>query len=381
MDRTELDAYLDQQFPTRREMLYANHAAISPWPRAARDAVEGFARENVERGPMGVSQWLLRESRLRRTVAGFLNTDEDDVAFLQNTSEGINLVAAGIDWQAGDNVVTACGEYVSNRLPWLALAGRGVEIREVDIRATADPEAALLNAMDARSRVLTVSSVQWNDGLRLDLERLGKTCKDSDALFFVDAIQQFCALQLDVRACHIDALSAGSHKWQMGPEGIGVFYASPAARDTLQLHRHGWRMLEQPYQFDHRSLDAAQSARRFEIGSPNTLGQAALAGALSVFEKLGIETTESSVLANTDQLSSGLSSIPGVRLHSPHESRRRSGIVAFSSGSATPAQLRSRLSRKGLFAAVRGDALRLSPHFYQAGENIEKMLGVIEDCI
>lgn len=381
MDRAEINAFIHQQFPTRETMLYANHAAISPWPRAAHEAVAEFARENFERGPMAVAQWLLRENRLRRTVAGFLNAGEADIAFLQNTSEGINIIANGIDWHAGDNVVTAAGEYSSNRLPWQSLCKQGVEVREIDIRNTDDPEAALLDAIDDRSRVLTVSSVQWNDGLRLDLERLGAACTQTGAIFFVDAIQQFCALQMDVRACCIDALSAGAHKWQMGPEGIGVFYCSPAVRETLKLHRHGWRMMEEPYHFERPERDVALSARRFEIGSPNMLGQAALSGSLSVFETLGLQQTEARVLANTEKLLEGLASMPGVRIHSRQEAARRSGIVSFSAEMIEPAKLRSRLSRHGVFAAVRGDALRLSPHFYQADDIIERMLEKIEHSI
>lgn len=381
MDSTEFNAFIEQQFPTRASMLYANHAAISPWPRAAHEAVAAFAHENFERGPMAVAQWLLRESRLRRTVAGFLNASEADIAFLQNTSEGINIIANGIDWRAGDNVVTAAGEYSSNRLPWQALRALGVEVREIEIRSADDPEAALLGAIDDRSRVLTVSSVQWSDGLRLDLERLGAACAQTGAVFFVDAIQQFCALRMDVRACRIDALSAGSHKWQTGPEGMGVFYCSPAAREALKLHRHGWRMMEEPYRFDRPERNVALSARRFEIGSPNMLGQAALSGSLSVFETLGLQQTEARVLANTAKLINGLASIPGVRIHSRQDAARRSGIVAFSAASTEPAKLRGRLSRHGVFAAVRGDALRLSPHFYQAGDIIDRMLEKIEDSI
>lgn len=381
MDDSQIDAYLEEQFPTRSGMLYMNHAAISPWPRAASEAVTAFAHENTERGPLGVSQWLIRESRLRRSCADLLGCGDEDIAFLQNTSEGINVVVNGIDWKPGDNVVMPHGEYASNRLPWMTLANRGVEIREIGIRSTDNPESALLNALDGRSRVLTVSSVQWSDGLRLDLQRLGTACAGTGVFFFVDAIQQLGALRLDVTACHVDALAAGSHKWQMGPEGMGIFYCPAESRERLDLSRHGWRMLEDPYQFEREGRNPAGSARRFEAGSPNTLGQAALAGSLSVIEALGLQAVESRILSNTDRLGNGLRSMPGARLVSSTDSNRRSGIVSFASAHAEPGRLRSLLVRKGVYAAVRGHAVRLSPHFYQGDDHMDRVLNAIEDSL
>ena len=171
------------EFPVMQHGLYANHAAIAPWPLAASRAVAEFAMENAEIGAEKYSHWLLRETRLRRNLASLINASSaDDIALLKNTTEGICTVANGIDWQKGDNIVLPAGEFPSNRLPWLALQSQGVEVREVDIRATNDPESALLERVDKNTRLLSVSAVQWTDGLRLQLKTLGHYCQQNNVL-------------------------------------------------------------------------------------------------------------------------------------------------------------------------------------------------------
>jgi selenocysteine lyase/cysteine desulfurase len=148
-------------------------------------------------------------------------------------------------------VVLPRGEFSSNRLPWLAQASHGVDIREVDIRGVdnrvgPDAEAALIAAMDRETRLLSVSAVQWSDGFRLDLGRLGDACRDRGVLFCVDALQQLGALRLHDEDCHIDFLAADAHKWLLGPEGVAVFYSRPEAREGLWVLQQGWHMCEQP---------------------------------------------------------------------------------------------------------------------------------------
>jgi selenocysteine lyase/cysteine desulfurase len=321
----------------------------------------------------------LRESRLRSSLAGLINADSaDDIALLKNTTEGICTVANGIDWRTGDNLVLPADEFPSNRLPWLALERHGVEVREVDIRATAEPEKALLGQIDGRTRLLTVSAVQWTDGLRLQLETLGRYCQQNNVLFFVDAIQQLGALQLDVQACGIDFLAADGHKWLLAPEGIAVFYCRGSRRQQLQINQFGWHMLDEPYQFDRKQWQASNTATRFEAGSPNILGQVAMFASLGVIEGFGMPEVEALVMANSRILSGGLTAIPGVRLVRPFDPQRISGIVSFRPPQTDLAGVQRALKDRGLVCAVRGGAIRLSPHFYQAGEPLQEMLELIE---
>jgi selenocysteine lyase/cysteine desulfurase len=370
------------QFPILEHGLYANHAAIAPWPRVASQAVVEFARENCELGAEKYGRWLLREIHTRQKLAGLINAvSADDIALLKNTTEGICTVANGIDWQRGDNLVLPAGEFPSNRMPWLALQRLGVEVREVDIRSTAEPEEALLARIDKRTRLLSVSAVQWTDGLRLRLEILGSTCQQNNVLFFVDAIQQLGAMQLDVQACGIDFLAADGHKWLLAPEGIAVFYCRESARGQLQLRQHGWRMVDEPYQFNRDQWLPSKTATCFEAGSPNTLGQTALHACVGLLQDVGMQHVEAYITANSLDLSKGLADIPGLELVRPFDPQRVSGIVSFRSPGSDLARLHQTLQDQQLSCAVRGDAIRLSPHFYQAGKPLLEMLSVIEDSL
>ncbi len=373
---------LEEEFPSLEHWTYVNHAAVSPWPARTRRAVEAFARENERDGPAGFRRWIANEQRLRATAARLLGADDAaDMGLLPNTTEGVNIVARGLEWRDGDNVVTAADEFPTNHLPWAALARQGVQLRTVDIRASADPEQALIEAMDERTRVLAVSSVQWTDGFRLRLAPLGAACRDTGVLFFVDAIQQFGALRIDVVRDRIDCLTAGGHKWQMAPEGLGLFYCRDAWRSRIEPLKQGWRMLERPFSFDEPDRPWQAGSARYEPGTPNTLGQFALAASLSLQEEWGQDWIERRVLANTERLMRGLGTLPGVDLVSRQEMERRSGIVSLRPKRGAARELAASLERDRVVAIARGDLLRLSPHCYQSERHTDTILESIEKAL
>jgi selenocysteine lyase/cysteine desulfurase len=373
---------LRKQFPILDEGLYLNHAAVGPWPRCAAEAVQNFAAENLRHGPVRYADWIKRTGELRNGLARLTGAaSAADIALLKNTTEGVSAVAWGLDWQAGDNLVLPRDEFPSNRLPWLAQRSRGVEVREVDIRAEGEPEAALIGAMDSRTRLLSVSAVQWSDGFRLDLQRLGDACHERGVLFFVDAIQQLGALQIDVAACRIDYLAADAHKWLLGPEGIAVFYSNAAARPLLELLQQGWHMVDNAWNFQRNDWTPAASARRFEAGSPNSLGQAAMNASVRLLLEQGMETVEDRVLANTAHLLERLPGIPGVQMASRAAAARRSGIINITVRDQPAGELHRRLSDAGVTCALRGDGIRLSPHFYQGEQEIERFAKLLETML
>jgi selenocysteine lyase/cysteine desulfurase len=376
-----IESLLANQFAADDSRCYLNHAAISPWPLCASDAVKAFAAENFQRGPEDYRDWVQRENQLRRDLAKLLNAaSAADIALLKNTTEGICTVAFGLEWHAGDNIVLPLDEFPSNRLPWQAQAGRGVEVRQVDIRAAEDAEAALLDAMDEHTRLLAVSAVQWTDGFRLDLPRLGQACRERDVWFFVDAIQQLGALQLDVSAAAIDFLAADAHKWLLGPEGAAVFFTTAEARSQLQPMQLGWHALANPWSFSNETT-LTQSARKFEAGSPNSLGQVAMHASLGLLLDIGPAEVERRILANTARLMDGLADIRGVEIVSRQEAGRRSGIVSFRHAGKPVIELHDELQQRGLRCSLRNHAIRLSPHCYQDASVMERVLALIEAAI
>ncbi|MDQ6981692.1 MAG: aminotransferase class V-fold PLP-dependent enzyme [Mariprofundus sp.] len=348
-------------------MVYLNHAAVGVWPRRTAEAVKAFAEENMRQGAADYPRWMKVERELRGRLKRLIGaTSADDIALVKNTSEALSLIAYGLDWQPGDNVVSSNQEFPSNRIVWESLQGKGVALKQADVSGD-DPEAALLSSCDERTRLLTISSVQYGTGLRMDLDRLGQFCHDHGILFCVDAIQSLGALQFDVEACHADFVVADGHKWMLGPEGMAVFYSRLEAREQLKLVQYGWHMVERAGDFDAGDWVATAAARRFEPGSPNMLGIHALNASLSLFEDIGMEKVEALVLAGAETLMGWVEEHSDLELITPVLPDRYAGIVTFRHrqlDSRGHADLYRRLMKAGIVCANRAGGIRLSPHFY-----------------
>ncbi|MDT8375550.1 MAG: aminotransferase class V-fold PLP-dependent enzyme [Mariprofundaceae bacterium] len=364
------------EFPLRDSLIYLNHAAVGVWPRRTTDAVKAFAEENMVQGATDYPAWMKTGQQLRGRLKRLVNAaDTDDIALVKNTSEGLSLIAYGLAWQAGDNIVSTGQEFPSNRIVWESLASRGVKLRRADISGD-DPEAAMIALMDKQTRLLTVSSVQYGTGVRMDLNRLGEACRERGVLFCVDAIQSLGAVQFDAQAVHADFVVADGHKWMLGPEGIALFYSTQQARDRLQLSQYGWHMVEAMGDFDRVEWSAAKSARRFEPGSPNTLGICALNASLSLFEEIGMEQVEKQLLERTSLLMEQISEHQQLELITPAASGRYAGIVTFrykgldNSGHAA---LYRRLMAADIICAHRAGGIRFSPHFYSDSSRFEHL--------
>ncbi|HKK15938.1 MAG TPA: aminotransferase class V-fold PLP-dependent enzyme [Gammaproteobacteria bacterium] len=372
----DTETLINVEFPQDEDLIYLNHAAVSPWPQRSCDAVCQFAIENTRFGAKNYPQWLQHEKSLRQQLQQLINAPSaDDIALVKNTSEALSMVACGIDWRSGDNVVSTDQEFPSNRIAWQAQQREGVEFREVDI-GSSDAEEALIKACDQHTRVLTISSVQFGSGIRLDLEKLGQFCRRSGILFCVDAIQSIGAHMLDVQAIEADFVMADAHKWMLGPEGIGLFYCRADKRDQLRLYEFGWHMLENTGDYDRKDWQIATSARRFECGSPNMLGGYALSASLSLILEVGMRTIEEKIRDNTALLIDALQR-PGITLLTPPRPERRAGIVTFRVENADMAALHQALLQENVICAHRYGGIRFSPHFYTRPEKINNALEVV----
>ena len=365
------------EFPQLPGLRYLNHAAVSPWPQRAVEAVTRFARENAQTGARDYPDWLKTEQRLRERLQRLLNAPScGDIALVKNTSEALSFVAFGLDWRVGDQVLISDEEFPSNRVVWEALRRFGVEVVQVSLKGHA-PEDALLAACGPRTRLLSVSAVQYASGLRLDLQSLGQGCQARGVLFCVDAIQQLGALPFDVQSSQCAFAMADGHKWLLGPEGLGVFYCRSDLREQLKLHEYGWHMLEHAGDYQRIDWQAARSARRFECGSPNMLGAMALEASLSLLEEVGMPQVEAALQERMQWLQVGLQGIPGCRLHSPLNPLRRAGILTFSLDGRDSQALYQQLRDQQVICAQRGAGVRLSPHFYTQAQVIEETLQLL----
>ena len=377
---SDIQALIEQEFNLQDDMIHLNHAAVGPWPRRTVAAVEAFARENQQLGSLHYPRWLEVETRLRQRLARLINVSAEDVALVKNTSEALSMVAHGLPWQGGDNVVISNEEFPSNRIVWESLRDRGVEVRRVNLYGRGTPEAALIEATDHRTRLLSISSVQYASGLRVNLPQLGEHCRRQAILFCVDAIQSLGAAPFDAQACHADFVMADGHKWLLGPEGLALFYTHPDSRDQLQLFEYGWHMVEHPGEFDRPEWEPARSARRFECGSPNLLAAHALEASLSLLEEVGIQIIEERILDNSRRLFERIEQLPNLEQISNSQPGRFAGIVTFAHRRFAAEALYNSLMDRRILCAHRGGGIRFSAHFYTPWAKIEQALELANDC-
>lgn len=371
---------LSSEFDLDESITYLNHAAVGVWPRRTRDAIVAFADENYHRGAAGYPAWMQTERALREQFRLLLNAASvDDIAIVKNTSEALSFVAYGLPWRAGDNVVSIQEEFPSNRIVWESLVTRGVQSKQISLTENiASPEEAIIESLDARTRLLSVSSVQYARGFKLDLVRLGDACQERGILFCVDAIQSIGAELLDVQAIKADFVMADGHKWMLGPEGVAVFYVAGKARDSLQLSQYGWHMVEAMHDFDNRDWQVATSARRFECGSPNMLGIQALHASLSLLLELGMNKVANKVKQNTEYLHQRIQQHDRLTLLSDTRPERYAGIVSFTMPGQDMAAVHDFLMKRGVICAPRGGGIRFSPHFYNSVDDLNRAIQILE---
>jgi cysteine desulfurase / selenocysteine lyase len=370
-----------EELPITGRCAYLNHAGNGPLPRrsgARMAAVAEAVALSADR------DWLdrMREvERVRKMAARMLGARAaHEVAFVENTSAGLSLVAEGFDWRPGDNVVGAVLEFPSNVYPWMGLAARGVEYRQVPERdGRIDPEE-IVAALDGRTRMLALSWVQYASGFRSDLARLGAACRERDVLFVVDVIQGLGVLPLDVEAVGVDVAAAACHKWLLGPEGIGLLYVSDRVIDRVRPVRAGWRSMSNPYQWTEYDLDFAKGAKRFESGTLNVYGIHALGGSLEILREVGPATVEERVLALADRAARGLADL-GFTLVSSRLPGETSGIIAATHSRHDPKTLVKHLGERNVMVAARAGRFRISPHFYNTESEIDRCLTELEGIV
>jgi len=370
--REALHTVYREQFPVTRELIYLNHAAVAPLCRPAANAMKQLADDACSHGSLHYDAWMETYGRLRRAAAQLINASADEIAIVKNTSEGISTIALGLDWRPGDRVVAFAEEFPSNYYPWLRLEQRGVKVTWLSIY---DPLDKIAEALPG-ARLLAISFVNYLSGHRVDLERLGKLCREHDCFFLVDAIQGLGVFPLDVEACHIDALAADGHKWMLGPEGNGILYVRRKWLDAIEPAEFGWMNTASYWDYGSRDMTLRPTAGRYEAGTLNTIGCFGLAAALEFLLSIGIENISSAVMAVADQLETGVRNkgYEVMRERTPHTG---SGIVSFRHPAIDCRSIASELKRLRIVAATRQEWIRMSPHFYISPDEIDRIIAAL----
>jgi cysteine desulfurase / selenocysteine lyase len=360
-------------FPIARRFAYLDHAGIAPLATPVRSTMEVFLQRQGEE-PFDRPHWERLRGQVRSRVAELFSTKPESIAFVKNTTTGLGLVAAGLDWQAGDNVVGVDGEYPANIYPWLHLRRLGVELRlyrSGDGRIDVKRLAAMC---DSRTRVVAVSAVQFANGFRLELAALRPALRPKDVLVVVDAVQAAGALRIDLADAPIDFLAAGAQKWLLGPLAIGVIFVAPRLLERLQPTFVGTDSVVRDEEFFEYDLTLKPDARRYEEASPNYPGILGLGAAVNLLLRAGLPAVEREVLRLADRLRAELPARGYQLLLKPVAPGERSGIVSFRHPRMVPTELHARLKDAGVIIALRGDFLRASPHYYNSDQDIDRLL-------
>lgn len=364
------------EFPIVDECVFLNHAAMSPISQRVARAVMQQVAQHALYGPLRTAQWEVRYGEVREGVARLVNGRSSHIAFIQNTSDGISLVANGFPWQAGDNVVLPEVEFPSNYYAWAGLAAQGVELHKVAVGANGRlPIDHFRAAINGRSRILAVSYVQYSSGFRSDLAQLGQLCRDHDMLLVVDGTQAVGAMQIDVAAAGVDVLAVSAHKWMLGPLGIGFMALSDRALERLAVKKVGWLSVRNPFQFNDE-LDLLPTAERFEPGTPNSSGIFGLGATVEMMLATGAAQIEARVLALTDLLCAEVER-RGYVVMTPRGAGEKSGIVIFRSDRYDSQMLLERLTASNILVSLRNGGIRVSPHFYNTEAEIEQLVAVL----
>ena len=363
--------------------LHLDHAGVSPWPDRTREALVEWAGKAAT-DPIGTSYaGYLRADQVRAELADWLGVTAQEICYTRNTTEGLTLVAEGFPWQPGDNVVVPADEYPTNLHPWRHLQSRGVFVREVQAESNRLTPDRIEAGMDQRTRMVSISHVQYGSGFRADLAELGKMCKRRGVFLMVDAIQGLGPFALRPKELGIHGVACGGSKWLLGPQGIGFLYLDEAWRDRIRPTSVGWHSVEEPFSFRHELPPLARSSKRYEGGTINPGLVSALGRSIAFLRQAPPPQWLERIRFLTDRIAQELASLD-MEIVSPREEGAWSGIIAARIPGLPPAkypEVLKKLRERGVTANYRMGNLRFSPHGYNNHADMDQMSEAVRDVL
>ena len=359
-----------QNFPIIKNKVFLNHAAHSPLPKPVFESMMKYLREASEEW---ASEIDLEETK--RLFARLINAKPEEIAYIPNTSIGLNIIANMLEYNENSNIVTTDLEFPSVVYPWLRKK-LNVEVRYVKNVNGKLRDEDFERAIDDNTAAMVVSHVEYANGFKNNLKSLSKLAHEHGAFLVVDAIQSTGAIKVDVKQDDIDFLATACYKWLLGPSGIGFLYIKEELIEEFEPPMVGWASVE-PQVFetvefwDIWNLRLSKTASRFEVGSPSVIGCIGAAAALKLLLDYGMEYVEERILALTDYLIERVKEA-GWKLQTPEERELRSGIVNFIIDK--PAERVEQLAKKGIVVSARANGIRVSPHFYNTKEEIDRLV-------
>ena len=364
-----------EQFPVTKNKTFLNHAAQSPPPKPAADAIRKYITEASDFGVTS-SEW---DDGGKPFFAKLVGAKPEEIAFVENTSIGLNIAANTLHYPSGSKVVTTDLEYPSVTYPWLRKK-LGVKVRYVKNVKGKILLDDMEKAIDDKTVAVAISHVEYSNGFRHNLRILSEIAHEHGAYLIVDAIQSVGTMQVDVKRDDIDFLTASCYKWLLSPPGVGYLYVKEELIEKFEPPLVGWASVDQEIFetvdfWDIWNLKLSKTASRFEAGTPSRLSQVGARVAMKMLLDFGIENVKRRILTLTDHLIDSVKNL-GLQLQTPEEEQYRSGIVNFKIDK--PQNAAEKLSSKGIVVSARSHGIRVSPHFYNTEEEIDKLVKEIK---
>jgi selenocysteine lyase/cysteine desulfurase len=366
-----------QEFPVTRDKIFLAHAGVCPLPRRVAQAIADCAQH----GTTDDQERLVYPKRVnegRKLAAQLLNCQPAEVAFVGPTSLALSLVAAGLRFRKGENILIYHDDYPSNVYPWMALGNQGVEVRLLNTRGL-----GLIRPMDVtgqvdeNTRIVALASCHFISGFRIEIEAIGKYLRERGILFCLDAIQTLGAFPVSVE--HVDFLAADAHKWLLGPCGAGVLYVRQKVQDRLNPPVYGWHNVHNPNFVAQEKIVFRSGATKYEAGTHNLVGLTGLIAAMELTLEIGVDNIAAELLRKRARLVPALQSKGYTVLNADAKSENASGIISFYQQGKDIAALHKKLAEAGVVTSLRTDRagknyIRLSPHYYNTDAELGRVL-------
>ena len=358
------------------DQIYFNHAAIGPWSSLV---LERIAEYTGQRSGVKIENYqssLKWNSSAKEKLGRLLGCEPERIAWVDNVSNGLNILAQGLEWKTGDRIILNDIEFPSNIYPFLNLKRSGVEIDMIKSRDGIVDIEDIDKVITPRTKLVSISLVQFLSGYRADVDAIGELCKKRGIIFCVDAIQGAGVVQIDVNKSKIDFLSGGTQKWFMSSQGLSYIFLTEELQNRIISKNVGWTSVDNSWNLLEYDLTLKPGADRYQNGTINTLGVAIFDSMLDLFLEFGIENIEKRVGENTNYLIEELMRIGFQPVLKNVDEKFRAGIVSFKDADAQ--EIYEELERNRIFAAVREGMIRFSPHFYNVKEEIDKVIKLLE---
>jgi len=362
-------------FPIVKNKVYLNHAATSPISIKVKEALDAHYSTRMNKKPGNWEHSMEVASELRTMFARMINAESGDrIAFTRNTTHGLNIIASGLNWGKDDEILIPEKEFPANVFPFKNLEKQGLKIKFLPSPEGGLEPETLQSNITKKTRLLTLSFVEFLSGYKHNMEAIGRICRDEDIIFIVDSIQGLGAIPLDVKKFHIDGLANGGHKWLMAPPGTGFLYITRRLQDSINQAHMGWTGFENFEDFLNYDREPVSTAARYELGSLNFAGIRGAHASVSLLIKAGIENIYRHLRKLTSYAIAELENL-GFNIYTNKKLKYRSGIITFYPDNGSQ-ELFELLQDNNIVCSLRSDMIRIAPHFYNNIEDIDSLLKV-----